>query len=167
MLSCSSSNPFPLFNSQCSLPVTLPQCSISFPLHLIPSFYSCPPPPPPPPSLSFPNPWWKKQRSALKIFQGGRRALAEAHAERWRGTESKEQKTGDENTIWCSPGILTENAFCLLGKKKKKVFRALEKQSPGCYVQMFIICRSSLKLHSSRKRKKPASWCLTISSMSN
>lgn len=40
MFSCSSSQSYSLVHSQSSLSVSLPQYSISFPLHLTPSFYS-------------------------------------------------------------------------------------------------------------------------------
>lgn len=40
MFSCSNSQSYSLVHSQSSLSVSLPQYSISFPLHLTPSFYS-------------------------------------------------------------------------------------------------------------------------------
>lgn len=91
-------NLIPLYIAQCSLSVSLPQYSFSFPLHRIPSLYSSVSPTLP----LFHNPDEKKWGSALKIFHGGRRVLAEA---RQRDEERRRARrdTQRENMIQCSP----------------------------------------------------------------
>lgn len=137
-------NLIPLYIAQCSLSVSLPQYCISFPLHLTPSFYSSVFSPPLP---VFHNPDEKRKKkktwSALKIFQGGRRALAEA----MRRDEEGQRAWREREKIWYDVPLQcqqTRSSSCV-----KRDLRATQNKEvmvkPTLSSLSFVACQSSMQ----------------------
>lgn len=119
-------NLIPLFIAQCSLSVSLPRQSISFPLHLTPSLYSSAFPPP----LPFITLMKKCQRVLWRYSEGAeecwQRRSSEMKRDRERRVERERQKI--ENITWCSPAMPTDKILVLCKKKKKKRLESHLKQ---------------------------------------
>lgn len=104
-------NLIPLYIAQCSLSVSLPQCSSSFPLHLTPSLYSSVFPPP---SLTL----MKKRGRVLWRYSEGvdkcwQRRWREMKRDRDRREKKRKRHWQRENMIWCSPEMPTDKTLVL------------------------------------------------------
>lgn len=138
MFSCSSSQSYSLVH--CSVLSVSVTASVQF---LIPSssyslsLFICFPHPP-----LFHNPDEKKWGSALKIFHGGRRVLAEAKQrdEERRRARSDTQR---ENMIRCSPASLTEKDPCLTRKSLESYLR----QRGHAENLLYVATQGSMQAH--------------------